>query len=104
MGWASERRRQLRCGIAFRRIQLGLNEKDALGEISPSEIGISEVGPDKVRHSQVRASQVRSNETCAPQVGASQVRTFEFGPNEISTSIIFLLAPNFCSHQFACTQ
>ncbi len=91
MRWVSERRRQLRFGIALRRIQLGLDEKDTLGEVGPSEVGISEVGPDKISHSQVGPSEVSSNEVCPSQVGSSQVGTFEFGPDEVGSSVVLLV-------------
>ncbi len=104
MRWASERRRHLRFGIALRRIQLGLDEKDTLGEVGTSEVGISEVGPDKVGHSQVGASEVSSNEACPSQVGTPQVGTFEFGPDEVGSSAVLLLVPDFGSHEFARAQ
>src|SRR4030088_1472185 len=84
MLWASERRQQLRFGIALRRIQLGLDEKDTPGEVGTSEVGISEVGPDKVGHS---------------QVGASEVGAFEFGSDEVGSSVVLLLVPDFGSHE-----
>ena len=99
MLWASERRRQLRFGIALRRIQLGLDEKDTPGEVGASEVGISEVGPEKVGHSQVGASEVSSNEVCSSQVGASEVGAFEFGPDEVGASVVLLLVPDFGSHE-----
>src|SRR5260370_14489313 len=97
----SERQRQLRFGIALRRIQLGLDEKDTPGEVGASEVGISEVGPEKVGHSQVGASEVSSNEVCPSQVGASEVGAFEFGPDEIGSSVVLLLGPDFGSREFA---
>ncbi len=103
MLWASERRRQLRFGIAFRRIQLGLDEKDTPSKVGASEVGISEVGPEKVGHSQVGASEVSSNEVCPSQVGASEVGAFEFGPDEVGSSVV-LLVPDFGSHKFARAQ
>ena len=103
MRWASERRWQLRFGIALRRIQLGLDEKDTLGEIGPSEVGISEIGPGKIGHSQVGSSEVSSNEVCPSQVGPSQVGAFEFGPDEVGTSVV-LLVPDWSSHEFARAQ
>ncbi len=104
MRWASERRRQLRLGIALRRIQLGLDEKDTPGEVGASEVGISEVGPEKVGHSQVGSSEVSSNEVCPSQVGASEVGAFEFGPDEVGASVVLLLVPDFGSHEFARAQ
>ncbi len=65
MCWASERERQLGFGIALRRIQLGLDQKDALAEVGTAQIGASEVRPSKVSHSQVGASEISSNEACA---------------------------------------
>ena len=69
MLWASERRRQLRFAIAFRCIQLGLDEKKTSGEVGASEVGV-----------------------------------FEFGPDEVGSSQILLLASDFGSHEFACAQ
>src|SRR5215470_17568978 len=99
MRWASERRPQLRFGIALRRIQLGLDEKETLGEVGSSKVGISEVGPEKVGHSQVSASEVSSNEVCPSQVGA-----FELGPDEVGSTMVLLLVPDLGSHEFARAQ
>ena len=104
MLWASERRRQLRFAIAFRCIQLGLDEKKTSGEVGASEVGVSEVSPDQVGQSQVSSSQVSSDEICPSQVGASEVGVFEFGPDEVGSSQILLLASDFGSHEFACAQ
>jgi hypothetical protein len=103
MCWTRERRRQLRFGIALRRIQLGLDKKDTLGEVGSSEVGISEIDPDKVGHSQVGTSQVSPNEICPSQVGTSQVSAFEFGPDEVGSSVV-LLVPDLGSHKFARAQ
>ena len=104
MPWASERQRQLRFAIAFRCIQLGLDEKNAPGEVGASEVGVSEVGPDQVGQSQVGFSQVSSDEICPSQVGTSEVGVFEFGPDEVSSSQILLLVSDFGSHEFARAQ
>ena len=104
MRWARERRRQRRFGIALRRVQLGLDEKETLGEVGPSEVGISEVGPEEVGHSQVGASEISSNEVCPSQVGASEVGAFEVGPEEVSSSEVLLLAPDLGSYEFARAQ
>lgn len=103
MFWASERRRQLRVAIAFRCIQLGLDEKKTAGEVGSSQIGISEVGPDQVGQSQIGSSQVSSDEIGPSQVGASEVGVFEFGPDEVGPSQI-LLVSDFGSHEFARAQ
>jgi hypothetical protein len=50
MRWASERRWQLRVEITLRRIELGLGEKDAAGEVGTAEVSASEVGPGEVGH------------------------------------------------------
>ena len=100
MRWASERRWQLCVGIALRRIELGLDEKDTVGEVGASEVSISEVSPGKVGHSQVGAFEVTSDEVCPSQVGASQISTFEVGPDEVGSSAV-LLALGFGSHEFA---
>ena len=104
MPWVSERRRQLCFGIALRRIQLGLDEKDTPGKVGTSEVGISEVGPDKIGHSQVSSSEVSSNEVCPSQVGPSEASTFESGPDKVGTSEILLLVPDFGSYEFARAQ
>src|SRR5215467_12378663 len=64
MRWARERRRQFGFGIALGCIQLGLDEKETLAEIGPSEVGISQVGSSEVGHSQVGTAQVSSKEVC----------------------------------------
>ncbi len=51
MRWASKRWWQFRFGIALRRIQLGLDEKDTLGEVGPSEVGITSASKGLRRHS-----------------------------------------------------
>ena len=103
MCWTSERRLHLRFGIALRRIQLGLDKKDTLGEIGSSEVSISEVGSGKIGHSQVSSSEVSSNEVCPSQVGSGEVGSFEFGPGEVGSSIV-LLVPDWSSHEFARVQ
>jgi hypothetical protein len=103
MRWASERRRQFRSGIAFRRVQLRLDQKDTVGEVGTAEVGASEVGPNEVGHSQVGASEISSNEVCPPQAGASEIRAFEVSPDEVGSSAV-LLVPNFGSHEFARAQ
>ena len=92
MRWASERRWQSGVKIALRCIELGLGQKDALGEIGTSEVSSSEVSPDEVGHSQVSASEVSPNEVCASQVGASQVGTSEIFSNEVGASEVDFLA------------
>lgn len=104
MLWASERRRQLRFEIAFRSIQLGLDEKKTFGEVSSSEVGVSEVGPGQVSQSEVGSSQVSSDEICPSQVGASEVGVFEVAPDEVGPSQILLLVSGFGSHEFARAQ
>lgn len=89
MLWASERQRQLRVAIAFRCIQLGLDEKKTFGEVSSSEVGVSEVGADQIGQSQVSLSEVGS---------------FEFGPDQVGASQILLLVSDFGSHEFAHAQ
>jgi hypothetical protein len=99
MRWTGERQRHPRFGIALRRIQLGLDQKDTLGEIGTSQVGISQVGPGKVGPSQVSPSQVSSNEICPSQVSPSQIGTFEFGPDEVGSSVVLLLVLDFGSHE-----
>lgn len=103
MFWASERRRQLRFAIAFRCIQLGLDEKKTSGEVGSSQVGVSEVGPDEVGQPQIGSSQVNSDEICPSQVGTSEVGVFEFGPDEVGSSQL-LLVSDFGSHEFARAQ
>ena len=104
MRWASERRWQLCVDIALRRIELGLGEKDALGEVGTSEVSASEVSPDEVGHSQVGASEVSSDEVCPSQVGASEVGASEVFPDEVGSSAVDFLAPGSGSHEFARAQ
>lgn len=101
MHWASERRRQLRFDIALRCIQLGLDEKETLGEVGASEISISQVGPDEVSHSQIGSSEISSNEVCPSQVGSSEVGSSEVGPDEVGSLEVLLLVPDLGSHEFA---
>lgn len=101
MRWASERRRHPRFDIALRRIQLGLDEKDTLGEVGSSQVGVSEISPGKIGHSQVGPSQISSNEVCPSQIGSSQIGSFEFGPDEVCSSVVLLLVPDCSSHEFA---
>ena|SRR6266571_2974775 len=98
MRWASERRWQLRAEITLRRIEPGLGEKDAAGEVGTSEVCASEVGPDEVGHSQVGASEVSPDEVCPSQVGASEVRASEVFPDEVGPSAVDLMAPGLGSH------
>lgn len=100
---ASERWRQPRVAIAFRRIQLGLDEKKTVSEISASEVGVSEVGPDQVGQSQVGSSEVGSDEICPSQIGASEVSVSEVGPDQIGPSQLLLVA-DFGSYEFARAQ
>lgn len=101
MRWASKRRRQLCVGIALRRIELGLGEKDTVAEVGTSQVSASEVSPDEVSHSQVSASEVSPDEVCPSQVGAAEVGASEIGPDEAGSSAVDLPAPGFASHEFA---
>jgi len=103
MRWTSERRWQLRSGIAFCRIQLGLDEKDTLGEVGPSEIGSSEVSTSKISHPQIGVSEVSFNQACASQVGSDEVSPFESSSDEVGPSVVLLLA-EFGSYKFTCVQ
>jgi hypothetical protein len=101
---AGDRRRQLCAGIALRRIELGLGEKDAVAEVGTSEVGSPQVSPDEVSHPQIGASEVSSDEVRASQAGGSEVGTPEIGADEVGSSAVDLLAPGFASHELARMQ
>jgi hypothetical protein len=104
VGWAIKVGRQLCVGIAPRRIELRLGEKDGAGEVSTTEVSGSAVSPQEVSQSQVGASEVSSDEVCPSQVGASEIGTCEIGPGEIGSSTVDLPAPVSAPHQFARPQ
>jgi hypothetical protein len=104
MRWSSERRWQLRVEVTLRRVELGLGEKDAAGEVGTPEVSAPEVRPGEVGHSQVGASEVSSDEACPSQVGPPEVRAPEILPHEVGPSPVDLMAPGPGSHQFARTK
>lgn len=97
------RDRQLRFCIASCRIQLVLDQKDAVAEVGAAEVGASEVCPSKVGHSQVGTSEISSNEVCASQTGASEVRVLKVSPDEVGTPVV-LLVSDLNSDEIAYTQ
>lgn len=56
----ADRRRQLRGGIALSRIELGLGDEEAAGEVSTDEAGAAEIGGSQVSACEVGADEVRS--------------------------------------------
>ena len=80
MRWTRERRRYLRGGVSPCRIELRLDEKDAVRQVGSTKIRISKIGAKQVRESQIGPAQVRANEVRTPQAGAAQI-----GPSESRT-------------------
>ena len=89
--------------IALRRIELGLREKDALGEVGTAQVSASEVGPDEVGHSQVGASEVSSDQRCPSQVGTSEVGSSEVFPDKVGAAVVDRPS-GLGSHEFACAS
>jgi hypothetical protein len=104
MRWAHERRWQLRIEITLCRVKLGLEEKDAAGEIGTAEVSASEVSPEEVGHSHVSTSQVSSDQVRASQVGGSEVRAAKVLAGEVGSFAVNRAAPDPGSHYLARTK
>src|SRR5664280_3000555 len=103
MRWPGERGRHPRAGVALCRVELGLDEKDAPGEVSTAEVGSSEVGADDVGHPQVGTLQISSDEVCPPQTGPSEVYALQVGSYEVGSPVV-LLVRDVGSHELARAQ
>jgi hypothetical protein len=64
---APERRRKPGFGVAPRRLQLRLDEKDAPGEIGAAKVSAPEVGPDQVGSAMVPTPVTRSSQFAGAQ-------------------------------------
>jgi len=70
---AGERRWQPGAGIALGRVELGLGEEQAAGEVGAPQVGASEVGSREVGQAEVGAGEVGADEAGPAQIGALEI-------------------------------
>ena len=70
-----------------RGIQLGLQEKDAAGEIGTGQVGVPQVGADQVGHSQVGAAEIGADEVGAAQIRRPQVGAAQIGADQVGAAV-----------------
>ena len=80
-----QRWRDDRCAAATRRVELGLQQKDAAGEICTGQVGVPEIGADKIGRSQVRAAEIGADEVRAAQIRRPQVAVAQIGADQVRT-------------------
>src|SRR6266536_1051714 len=88
-------------GTAPGRVELGLDQKQAPGEVGTAKLGTPEVGAGEVGHAQVGALQVGTDEQRATEVGAAQVGSPEVLSDEVGAPAVDRLGPEAGPHQLA---
>jgi hypothetical protein len=96
----AKRRRQSGFTITLCCVQLGLDEKESIGEVGASQISISKVGAEKVGAPEVSAFKVSHYEARASHVGPSEVGAPEISLGKVGTFEILLPVPDFSPYEF----
>ena len=90
---AGKRRRQPGAAVAPRRIELGLGQEDAPGQVGAAQVGAPEVRSGQVSGGQVAAPQISPGEVRAPEAGAAQAGAAQVLSDEVGAPEISCLAP-----------
>lgn len=104
MRWTSERRWQLCGGVALRCVELGLDEKEAAGEVSGAEVSVPQIGSSQIGHAQVGSPETSADEVRPSHVGALEIGTVQAGANEVGSRMVLFLPRDACSHEFTGAQ
>jgi hypothetical protein len=102
--WTSERRWQFGAGIALRCVELGLDKKEAVAEVSGAEVSVPQICSNQIGHSQAGSPETSADEVRPSHAGALEIGAVQSGANEVGSRMVLFLARDAGSHEFAGAQ